>query len=104
MRVATPGIPTPPVPRRNVCRRRCLFVALSTVSVLTISGFLSTAGGHDRPDLRRTLDYIASNIESGARFESNDCSIKMADVRSTAGIEMIRFSLSDVDLSKGDAD
>jgi hypothetical protein len=83
---------------------KCLFVALSTLSALTISGPRWTAVGHDRPDLRKTLDYIASNIEVGSRFESNDCSIKMADVRSPEGTEMIRFSLSDIDLSKGDAD
>jgi hypothetical protein len=85
---------------------KSLFVALWTLSALTISGFLSIAVGHDRPrpDLRRTLDYIASNVGVGAHFESSGCEIKMADVQSTEGTETISFSLADIDLSKGDVD
>jgi hypothetical protein len=79
-------------------------IRLLILGALAITSLPSIAAGHDKPDLQRTLNYIATNIEPAALFESNECSIKMADVQSTGRGEVIRFSLSQVDLSRGDAD
>jgi hypothetical protein len=89
--------------------------ALLSLLIFGAFTFPSTAAGHGtKPDLRRTLEYIAANIETGVLFESNDCSIKMVDVQSIGGTEpgprtvletvVIRFSLSHIDLSRGDTD
>ena len=82
----------------------CLFLSHLIFGVLALSGIPSIAAGHDKPDLHKTLDYITVNIERGALFESNGCVVKMADMRSMGGVSRITFSLSHVDLSRGDAD